>query len=90
MSDEKTNLVTKQAVPVLPCGHEASFEHELVDGLLALANDCSALGIMPIDPLMDYVRQVFAYFYLQVPTFEEMQQIALSHKLNDNKTQEVN
>ena len=27
-------IKTKTAVPVLDCGHEASFEHEFVEGLL--------------------------------------------------------
>jgi len=87
---EENKPVTKQAVPVLACGHEASFEHEFVQGILELANLVSATGKPAIDPCMDYVREVFAYFYIQIPTLDEMNQIALSHKLNDNKSKEVN
>ena len=78
--DENKPTETKQAVPILPCGHEASFEHELVTHLLNIFEQAPALGIDPLEASMDYVKQIFAYFYMQVPTYDGMMKIALSHR----------
>ncbi len=88
MSEEKT-ITVKTAVPVLPCGHEASFEHEFVEGFGQVVNHCLQTGTPLIELGMQYVQEVFAYFYMQVPTFDEMQKIQLSHRFDD-KTKEVN
>lgn len=89
MSEENKPAV-KPAVPVLACGHEDSFEHSFVEGLADVINMCMQTGTPIIEPCMEYTRQVLTYFYIQIPTYDEVQQIILSHKLNDNKSKEVN
>jgi hypothetical protein len=88
MNEEKKDEV-KITVPVLPCGHEASFEHEFVNGFLDALNQCMAAGIAIEEPLMEYVRYVMSYFYMQIPSYEEMVRIALANKQFD-KSKEVN
>ena len=86
---QEGGTVVKIAVPTLPCGHEASFEHEFVEGMLTIANLVSAQGKEAIEPCMDYVRKLFEYYYLPLPSYDEMVKIRLSHHL-DSKNKEVN
>lgn len=83
MSDETRlpEIAAKPAVPLLPCGHKASWEHEFVQGMLDITGACLATRQDPLELCMEYVREVFAYFYLQIPTYEEMNKIILSHKM---------
>ena len=75
----------KTAVPVLPCGHEISFEHELADLMYTIVEGCQA------NPKLDYmatateaIREVFAYCYLTIPSYDELIKIKLAHSMEDH------
>jgi hypothetical protein len=48
------------------------------------------MGLPAVDVGMDYLRYIFAYFYMPIPSWEELQKITLSHMINDSKNTEVN
>jgi len=89
--EEKKDLVAevKRKAPRLACGHEASFEHEFVSGFVDVLNQCMSAGISIEEPLMEYVRHVLTYFYMQIPSYDDMVRIALANKQFD-KSKEVN
>ena len=92
MNDEEKKDLAKEVkipAPMLPCGHEASFEHEFVNGMLDAINQCMAAGVSLEEPLMEYVRYVLTYFYMQIPSYDDMVRIALANKQFD-KSKEVN
>jgi len=91
MNDEEKKDLAKVtiAAPMLSCGHEASFEHEFVNGFLDVVNQCMKAGVSLEEPLMEYVRYVMSYFYIQLPSYQEMLSIALANKQFD-KSKEVN
>jgi hypothetical protein len=81
MADEKNN---EQQIPVkrmLPCGHEDSWEHEFVTGMLDLVAAGLAVRKDPTDACMEYTRAVLAHFYMQIPTMEEAEKIMLAHQM---------
>ena len=80
----------KLKAPKLACGHEASFEHEFVNGFLDAVNQCMAAGISVEEPLMEYVRYVLTYFYMQIPSYDDMVRIALANKQFEKSEKEVN
>ena len=86
---EEKDIKPVTAVPVLPCGHEVSFEHELVDQLLGLVENCVALGISPIEPCMELVRKLFAHCFIPLPSYDELLKIKLAHSQYNN-SKEVN
>jgi uncharacterized protein YutE (UPF0331/DUF86 family) len=79
-----------KTVPILPCGHEDSFEHRLVEGMLTLSEIAYATGNSAVEPCIDFLQRVCSEFYIQLPTHDEMIKIMLSKKMNPNNTQEVN
>ena len=90
MSEEEKKEASK-TVPILPCGHEDSFEHRFVEGMLEVAEIATMVGGNATESCMLYLRKVFEAFYIQIPTNEEMRTISLAHSLSqENKNKEVN
>jgi hypothetical protein len=73
----------EKAQNVLPCGHVDSFGHSLVMGLLVLVQASMSAGIDPVEPCLQYAQAIFQYYYVPVPSVEEMGKIEVS------KTQET-
>jgi len=75
--------MSEEAKAVLPCGHVDSFEHSLVMGLLGLVQVSMHAGVDPVEPCLQYTKRIFEYYYVPVPSVEEMCKIEVS------KTQET-
>lgn len=82
MSDEEE--VKKPGI-MLNCGHEASFEHALVEGVLLMLMVARQRGSDGIEPAMEFVRRVCERYCVRLPSWEEVQAINMATMTEQDK-----
>lgn len=87
MSEEETKPKVVQAVPVLECGHADGFEHRFAKGVINMINLAMVTGLDPVDAVMAYLQEVFAAFFLRIPTYEDI--IEAQNRNNQPSSTEV-